>query len=413
MTSLAGTLQDLRVGVAFPWPGIVEREHGSAQRIGLLLDFLRESVGHVAVLSPGFGPDETHANVAYVYHQPTAAELAWEERARGRFRTMLGAVVRTPLATDEDLWLWRHLEFRFRPSLARSLLGLVRSSDVVLVSFSFWTGALARLGRRHGVAIVATAHDQLSGQVRSSRLLRWLTRRAEVRALRRADHCFVSSTEDLTTFARDGVRAEVLLPGVDLRRGARPIDVATRARLRERLALGDGERVCLFIGAVHGPNYEAAAAVRTMAQAVAARGHRDVRFVIAGDVMAPQHEGNLTALGRLDQPVLDELHRMADLVLVPLSAGTGVSRKTLEAMAFGKAILATTVGFRGIPVATGTHGIVCDDLAVYPDRIIEILADADVRRRLGAAARAAVAAYDYRTVYRRYLDVIAARRSPS
>ncbi len=401
-------LRDLRVGVAFPWPGIVEREHGSAQRIGLLLDLLREHVGRVSVLSPGFGPDETRENVAYAYHQPTAAERAREERARRRLRQVLEAVERTPLGADEDLWLWRHLECRFRPSLTRALTALVESSDVVLVSFSFWAGTLGRLGRRHGVPTVATAHDRISGQVRSSRVLRWLTRRAEIRALRRADRCFVSSAEDRAAFAHAGLDTEVLRSGVDLRRGASPIDGATRAWLHERLALAEGDRMCLFIGAVHGPNYEAAAAVRAMARAVAERGRHDVRFVIAGEVMAPVRDGTLTALGRVDEPVLDELHRMADVVLVPLTAGTGISRKTLEAMAFGKAIVATSVGFRGLPIEPGTHGIVCDDLAAYPDRIVELLADADLRRRLGAGARAAVQPYDYRLVYRRYLEIIAA-----
>jgi len=98
---------------------------------------------------------------------------------------------------------------------------------------------------------------------------------------------------------------------------------------------------------------------------------------------------------------------MAALALVPLTAGTGISRKTLDALAFGKPILATSVGFRGLSVESGTHGIVCDDLAAYPDRILEILADANLRRRLAAGARAVAATFDYRRVYRRYLEVIA------
>jgi len=398
----------MRVGVAFPWSGIRRREHGSAQRIGLLIDLLRERVGRVTVVSPGLEADETHAGVVYRYHRPTLAEAARERRERRRFRTLLETVARTPLAADDDLWLWRHLECRIVPSLADALASLVRSSDVVLASFSFWAGALGRLGRAHGVPIVVTVHDEISGQVRSSRLVRWLTYRAEMHALRSVAHCFVGSSDDRAVFGRAGVDAEVLLPGVDLDRGRASIDGPTRASLQARLALGGGDALCLFVGAAHGPNAAAAEAVCATARTIAQRGRRDVRFVIAGDVVPPGREANLSALGRVDEAVLDELYRMADLVLVPLTAGTGISRKTLEAMAFGKPVLTTTVGTRGIPVESGTHAVVCDDLPAYPDRVLELLADEALRRRLAHGARAAVAAYDYRVVDRRYLDVITA-----
>ena len=294
-------LRDLRVGVAFPWAGIVEREHGSAQRIGLLVDLLQEHVGRVSVLAPGHGPDETRQRRRLRLPSANRRRVgARAARARSVSRYLLESVARTPLGADEDLWLWRHLECRFRPSLARSLATLVRSSDVVLVSFPSGPGPSA--DSAVGTASRSSRPPTIASRARCVRAAGCAGSRAEPRSVRCAGPIAVSSAARRTArpSRATACKPRVLLSGVDLRRGAAPIDVAIRARLREQLDLAESNQVCLFIGAVHGPNYAAATAVRAMARTVAARGRRDVRFVIAGNVMAPEHDGNLTALGRVD-----------------------------------------------------------------------------------------------------------------
>jgi glycosyltransferase involved in cell wall biosynthesis len=97
---------------------------------------------------------------------------------------------------------------------------------------------------------------------------------------------------------------------------------------------------------------------------------------------------------------------MSDVVLVPLQAGTGTSRKTLEALAFGKPILGTGMGFRGIPVSSGLNGIVADDLASWPELVRKLVADVELRRTLAVEARELAQVFDYRVVYERYAEII-------
>lgn len=84
--------------------------------------------------------------------------------------------------------------------------------------------------------------------------------------------------------------------------------------------------------------------------------NQDVRLVIAGSIVklidSEGHLKRLSAdpgiriLGRVDD--LEPLYRAACLVTVPLLSGEGTSIKTVEAMSFGKPVVATPKGLRGL-----------------------------------------------------------------
>jgi polysaccharide biosynthesis protein PslH len=73
--------------------------------------------------------------------------------------------------------------------------------------------------------------------------------------------------------------------------------------------------------------------------------------------------------------------------VVPLRVGGGTRLKMVDAMAQGKAIVATRVGAEGIQGDDGTHFLLRDDPQQFADAVIGLLHDAAARRRLGAAAR--------------------------
>ena len=88
--------------------------------------------------------------------------------------------------------------------------------------------------------------------------------------------------------------------------------------------------------------------------------------------------------------------------------------KVLEALAAGKAVVASTLAAEGIDVADGQQLLLADDDAEFCDAIEMLLEDAHLRRRLATAARewavsnldwqCSVAAYE-----RLYTSVLAAR----
>ncbi len=74
--------------------------------------------------------------------------------------------------------------------------------------------------------------------------------------------------------------------------------------------------------------------------------------------------------------------------VVPLRVGGGTRLKMVDAMAQGKAIVATTLGAEGIEGEDGVHFILADDPQEFAAHTARLLRDPAERARLGAAARA-------------------------
>ena len=115
---------------------------------------------------------------------------------------------------------------------------------------------------------------------------------------------------------------------------------------------------------------------------------------------------NLIALGFVEDGALEIVYSLASIIVIPLKKGTGASLKTIEAMSRGKVVIGTEVAFRGYPVCSGTNCVVENDVTRYPELISGLLADRETRGRIAEAATAFALSYDYRIVYKRYLDLI-------
>ncbi|HEX7831807.1 MAG TPA: glycosyltransferase family 4 protein [Thermoanaerobaculia bacterium] len=94
-------------------------------------------------------------------------------------------------------------------------------------------------------------------------------------------------------------------------------------------------------------------------------------------------------------PDAQQFMRSQSVMIAPLLSGGGMRIKVLEAMALGKAMVATTRGAGGIDFTPGREVVIADDADAFADAVVRLLNDPDERRRLGDAARAQVAArYD-------------------
>src|SRR5206468_7594009 len=97
----------------------------------------------------------------------------------------------------------------------------------------------------------------------------------------------------------------------------------------------------------------------------------------------------------------------AALVTVPLRMGSGLKSKSVEALAHGKALLATTVGAQGIDLVPGKHAVVSDDPAVLAREAARILTDDRLRRSYEESARAlARELFDPERALRPFWDLI-------
>jgi glycosyltransferase involved in cell wall biosynthesis len=73
--------------------------------------------------------------------------------------------------------------------------------------------------------------------------------------------------------------------------------------------------------------------------------------------------------------------------IVPLRIGGGTRLKIFEAMSMGRAVVSTSVGAEGLPVADGRDLLIADDPDRFADAVVRVLRDRDLRAGLERAAR--------------------------
>src|SRR5436309_6838110 len=83
------------------------------------------------------------------------------------------------------------------------------------------------------------------------------------------------------------------------------------------------------------------------------------------------------------RPYLSE----AAVVVVPLRVGGGTRLKIFEALAMGKAVVATGVGAEGLPLVSGMHFLRGDAPEDFARAVVSLFEDPDRRKALGAAGR--------------------------
>lgn len=90
-------------------------------------------------------------------------------------------------------------------------------------------------------------------------------------------------------------------------------------------------------------------------------------------------------------PDLTPYYRRSRLAVAPLRSGGGSRLKILEALAHGRALVATTIGAEGLEDLVGRGVVVVDDPAQMAVKVLELLRDPGAAARLGSLGAAAVA----------------------
>jgi glycosyltransferase involved in cell wall biosynthesis len=95
---------------------------------------------------------------------------------------------------------------------------------------------------------------------------------------------------------------------------------------------------------------------------------------------------NIIVTGRVPDvtPYLDH----AALAVVPLRLGGGMRVKVLEALAAGKAVVASPLAVEGLDLVDGEHVTLAKSDQQFSDAIVHLLADPERRALLAARARA-------------------------
>jgi polysaccharide biosynthesis protein PslH len=86
-------------------------------------------------------------------------------------------------------------------------------------------------------------------------------------------------------------------------------------------------------------------------------------------------------------PTLDEFYRSASVVIAPLRLGSGTKLKVLEALAFGKALVATSEAAKGLQLISGVHYLAADNSDEFAEACKLLLRNRSLAIRLGQAGR--------------------------
>ena len=84
---------------------------------------------------------------------------------------------------------------------------------------------------------------------------------------------------------------------------------------------------------------------------------------------------------------LGAVYDLADLVVNPVRAGTGLNIKSIEALGRGMPMVTTPSGARGLEAGAGTAFLVADAPADLADAVVRVLVDPTIAERLSGEAR--------------------------
>jgi glycosyltransferase involved in cell wall biosynthesis len=114
----------------------------------------------------------------------------------------------------------------------------------------------------------------------------------------------------------------------------------------------------------------------------------DARLILAGRYM-PQHLLDLKGENvEIIEQVKDSkvFYNEHEIMLVPLLSGSGLRIKIIEGLAYGKAIVSTSVGAEGINYSNGRNIMIADSPKAFSDAVIKLLKDPSLKKQLEEGA---------------------------
>lgn len=122
---------------------------------------------------------------------------------------------------------------------------------------------------------------------------------------------------------------------------------------------------------------------------------RPFRLVVVGAAPSEQLRRRLQPLPSVeltgDVPDVAPWYGRADAVVVPVRGGGGTRIKLLEAFAYRRPVVSTTIGAEGIDALDEEHLLHADTPAAFAERCLRLMSDAAQRERLAAKAFALLA----------------------
>jgi len=202
----------------------------------------------------------------------------------------------------------------------------------------------------------------------------------ELSNINHADSVIAVSKEDEDLFKNNGLtKPSVTIPiGYDLVRNEN-VDFS-----KEK-----SNSVC-FIGSMDWmPNYEGIQWFLSDVWKLITAQIPNAQFFLAGrsfpDTLLNWKQKGVKVLGEIDDAQAFILSN--PVFVVPLFAGSGMRVKVIEAMALGRAVVATYIGAESIHYTDGKNILIADDKVAFANAVVRILNDSNLRNQIGHHAQ--------------------------
>jgi glycosyltransferase involved in cell wall biosynthesis len=263
--------------------------------------------------------------------------------------------------------------------------------DVVEIHFQAMAEYVSAPARR-GVPRILVDYDPPSAwaleMLRTTKGPLRLIRRAEVAAWRRNERTTRPRFDTIVVFAERDLKEVAPTSGeASLVRIPLAVDVPASALDPQ----GADPPTVLFVGGfAHPPNVDAAIWLANVIFPRVLERVPEARLEIVGhepgEEIGRLAHGSVSVRGSVPDvtPYIDR----AAVVVAPIRLGGSMRMKVLEALAAGKALVATPRAAEGVDAIAGEHFLLAESEDDLVDALTEVLLDRERRRRLGESARA-------------------------
>jgi glycosyltransferase involved in cell wall biosynthesis len=302
----------------------------------------------------------------------------------------------------------------FSEQLAASLREKIRSEsfDIIQIEHSFLAPYIDAIPSDFRGRTVLTFHNigveqyhliaklNLGWWHRLSFWIKWQSMRGwESRYAERFDHVVTVSAHDAQWLQKKNPRlnVSVIENGVDTL-ALRPLPEI------------ESEPSLLFVGTMgYPPNVDAMLWFCDEIFPHIVRQVPNVQLTIAGRAPKPAiqklaQRPHISVTGNVDD--LKPYYQRASVIVVPLRAGSGTRLKISEAMAYGRAIVSTTIGCEGLDVQDGENILLADTADEFANRVVQLLRDRARRQWLADNGRRLVEErYDWGLLCNAFLKI--------
>jgi polysaccharide biosynthesis protein PslH len=375
------TPRRFRLLFLLPFPPRLHGRHGGANVTGQLISGLARRHDVAALYMTEAAEPPVEEELRSVCGLLEGVSSQWNPE---RLRSRLGAKV--GLLRGIPTWASELAEPRFA-ARAAELAGAWRP-DIVQLEYPVMGQYLPALDECPAPRVLVDHEASVRDLRRFPGRLGRVTAELDKRAWRRFERRVIERVQAAVVFTDRGRRA---LEELGTATAVVEIPFGTPVPDSPLDPVGGSPPAVLFVGNfTHPPNADAALWLGTELFPPVRAAHPDSRLVIVGPSPGPEIRAlageGVVVTGEVGDvtPYLED----AAVVAAPVRVGGGMRVKVLEALAAGKAVVATPVAVEGLEVAAGDQLEIAQTEDDFRRALSHLLSEEGARRALGARARA-------------------------